>query len=82
MSINGTKSRVKPRVADEAPLALGYSNQIQNLIERRDALTRLVEREQTRLDQLLVQTWGVWLHEAPVGARSVVLPRGTLTPSS
>ena len=48
----------------------------------KDKLTRLVEREQTRLDQLLVQTWGVWLHEAPVGARSVVLPRGTLTPSS
>ena len=46
-------------------------------IERRDALTRLVEREQTRLDQLLVQTWGVWLHEAEAGARSVALPRGT-----
>ena len=59
-----------------------YSNQIQNLIERRDALTRQPEREQTRLDQLLVQTWGVWLHEAEAGARSVVLPRGTLTPSS
>ena len=27
-----------------------YSNRIQNLIERRDALTRQVEREQTRLD--------------------------------
>ena len=54
-----------------------YSNRIQNLIERRDALTRQVEREQTRLDQLLAQTWGVWLHEAEDGAKSVVLPRGT-----
>ena len=54
-----------------------YSNQIQNLIERRAALTRLVEREQTRLDQLRAQTWGVCLHEAEDGARSVVLPNGT-----
>ena len=44
---------------------------------RRAALTRQVEREQTRLDQLREQTWGVWLHEAEDGARSVVLPKGT-----
>ena len=54
-----------------------YANHIQSLIETRDALTRQVEREQTRLDQLLAQTWGVWLHEAEDGARSIVLPRGT-----
>ena len=54
-----------------------YSNNIQNLIQRRVALTRQVEREQTRLDQLRAQTWGVWLHEAEDGARSVVLPKGT-----
>ena len=40
-------------------------------------LTRQVEREQTRLDQLRAQTWGVWLHEAEDGARSVVLPKET-----
>ena len=55
-----------------------YANQIQNLIERRDALTLQIEREQTRLDQLLEQTWGVWLHEAEDGARYVVLPEGTM----
>ena len=54
-----------------------YSNNIQSLIQRRAALTRQVEREQTRLDQLREQTWGVWLHEAEDGARSVVLPNGT-----
>ena len=54
-----------------------YSNNIQSLIQRRAALTRQVEREQTRLDQLRAQTWDVWLHEAEDGARSVVLPNGT-----
>ena len=54
-----------------------YSNNIQSLIQRRDALTLQIEREQTRLDQILAQTWGVWLHEAEDGARSVVLPKGT-----
>ena len=53
-----------------------YAIQIQNLIERRDALTiqynesqdamRLqIERQQTLRDQ----TWGVWLHEAEDGTR-------------
>ena len=54
-----------------------YANNIQNLIQRRAALTRQVEREQTRLDQLRAQTWGVGLHEAEDGARSMVLPNGT-----
>ena len=54
-----------------------YSNNIQSLIQRRAALTRQVEREQTRLDQLRAQTWGVWLHEAEDGARSMVLPNET-----
>ena len=40
-------------------------------------MTRQVEREQTRLDQLRAQTWGVWLHEAEDGARSMVLPNET-----
>ena len=54
-----------------------YSNNIQSLIQRRAALTRQIEREQTRLDQLRAQTWGVWPHEAEDGARAVVLPNGT-----
>ena len=54
-----------------------YANNIQSLIETRDALTRQIEQEQARLDQLREQTWGVWLHEAEDGARFVVLPRGT-----
>ena len=53
-----------------------YAIQIQNLIESRDALTVQIE-QQTRLDQLLDQTWGVWLHEAEDGTRYVVLPDGT-----
>ena len=64
-----------------------YAIQIQNLIEsrdalmvqyneRREALTVQIE-QQTRLDQLLDQTWGVWLHEAEDGTRYVVLPDGT-----
>ena len=40
-------------------------------------MTLQIEWEQTRLDQLLALTWGVWLHEAEDGARSVVLPKGT-----
>ena len=44
-----------------------YANNIQNLIQRRAALTRQVEREQTRLDQLRAQTWGVGLHECVTG---------------
>ena len=66
-----------------------YAIQIQNLIEsrdalmvqyneRREALTVQIE-QQTRLDQLLDQTWGVWLHEAEDGTRYVVLPDGTTT---
>ena len=62
-----------------------YALQIQNLIERRDALTiqynesldattLQIERQQALLDQ----TWGVWLHEAEDGARYVVLPDGTI----
>ena len=50
-----------------------YATQIQNLIERRDAMRLQVERQQTLLDQ----TWGVWLHEAEDGTRYVMLPDGT-----
>ena len=50
-----------------------YAIQIQNLIERRDAMRLQVERQQTLLDQ----TWGVWMHEAEDGTRYVVFPDGT-----
>ena len=50
-----------------------YAIQIQNLIERRDAMRLQVERQQTLLDQ----TWGVWMHEEEDGTRYVVFPDGT-----
>ena len=51
---------------------------IQTLIGTRDAVTASIEREQARRQELLDQTWGVWLHEANDGARYVVPPPGTL----
>ena len=50
-----------------------YAIQIQNLIERQDAMRLQVERQQTLLDQ----TWGVWMHEEEDGTRYVVFPDGT-----
>ena len=52
-----TKSDVSVRV-NNLSMYLTAGPPVQNLIERRDALTRQIEREQTRLDQLLAQTWG------------------------
>ena len=51
-----TKSDVSVRV-NNLSMYLTAGPPVQNLIERRDALTRQIEREQTRLDQLLAQTW-------------------------
>ena len=51
---------------------------IQTLIGTRDAVTASIEREQARRQELLDQTWGVWLHEADDGERYVVPPPGTL----
>ena len=62
-----------------------YAIQIQNLIERRDALRIEYDQRQAamtlqseRQQALLDQTWGVWLHEAEDGTRAVVLPAGTI----
>ena len=61
-----------------------YLIQIQNLIERRDALTvqyneslDAMRLQSAQQQTLLDQTWGVWLHEAEDGMRYVVLPDGT-----
>ena len=52
-----------------------YAIQIQNLIERRDAMRLQVEQQQTLLDQ----TWGVWLHEAEDGTTLDIVNRWPYT---
>ena len=56
-----------------------YSNNIQSLIQRRAALTRQVEREQTRLDQLRAQTWACGSTRRRTGRGPWYFPKGRLS---
>ena len=54
------------------------SSRVKRLLETQETYRRGIAQEQRAIDQLLAQTWGVWLHDDADGMRCVVLPRGTL----